>query len=80
MQHKMLDNLSSLPLAISETEDDLEIRQHYRPFILPNEIAAHDWIAELELSRVEAMVKDALETSSGGRLRILALHGSLRPR
>ncbi|KAH8805437.1 flavoprotein-like protein [Xylogone sp. PMI_703] len=66
-------------LAISEKEDDPEIREKYRPFILHPEIAATDWISRLELSAVTKLSEESIQRT-GERLRILVLYGSLRER
>jgi arsenical resistance protein ArsH len=60
-------------------EDDPITRNHYRPFLLPDYIASKDWIADLELSTALKMTEQEMK-SSGERLRILVLYGSLRTR
>jgi arsenic resistance protein ArsH len=67
-------------LAILESEDDHEIRQQYRPFMLPEEIANSDWVANLELSTVMKLAYEEMHRINGGRLRVLVLYGSLRQR
>jgi arsenic resistance protein ArsH len=66
-------------LAISAHEDDPEIRAKYRPFLLGDEIESSDWIAELELDAVMEMARQNIE-STGSRLKVLVLYGSLRKR
>ncbi|ESZ96724.1 arsenic resistance protein ArsH [Sclerotinia borealis F-4128] len=66
-------------LAITETQDDLDIRNRYRPFLLDPVIEASDWISELELESVVTQVEDNLAKTSS-RLKILVLYGSLRQR
>jgi arsenical resistance protein ArsH len=66
-------------LAISESEDDPEVRRKYRPFLLPADSRQNYWISELELETViRAVEKDLARTQS--RLKVLALYGSLRQR
>lgn len=67
-------------LALTETEDNLEIRQKYRPFLLPPEVRQRDWISKLELSTAFKVVKQSLRESSNERLKVLVLYGSLRQR
>lgn len=66
-------------LAIPQSEDDAQIRQKYRPFILEDTVTSSDWISKVELARVTEMShKSMLET--GERLKVLVLYGSLRSR
>jgi hypothetical protein len=67
-------------LAIPESEDDHELRQQYRPFLLPEDIANSDWIANLELSTVIKLAYEEMQRENGGRLKVLVLYGSLRQR
>lgn len=68
-------------LAIHVCEDDLEIRERYRPFLLDdNRRASDDWVAKLELSTVLKMVEVEIFGKGLDRLRILVLYGSLRSR
>ncbi|MCJ1248405.1 hypothetical protein MMC30_005622 [Trapelia coarctata] len=69
----------SRSLAIPESEDDQEIRQKYRPFLLPPDIRDSDWVSKLELSTVMKLAEADLATT-GERVRILVLYGSLRAR
>ena len=70
---------SSKSLAISEAEDDAEIRAKYRPFLLDERVRRTDWVAKLELATATKMAEtDFHET--GDRLKILVLYGSLRKR
>jgi arsenic resistance protein ArsH len=64
-------------LELVPSEDDPEIRQKYRPFILDN--ATDDWVNSLELETVSDMAEQNLR-STGKRLRVLVLYGSLRRR
>jgi hypothetical protein len=66
--------------AIQANEDDVEIRDRYRPFLLPNPLAADDWVAKLELSTGLKMVQTEILDKKLDRLRILVLYGSLRTR
>ncbi|KAL2802997.1 flavoprotein-like protein [Aspergillus granulosus] len=65
-------------LAVPSTEDDTEIRQKYRPFLLDSD-STPDWVSNLELTSVLDMAeKDLAATNS--RLKVLVLYGSLRRR
>jgi len=66
-------------LAISEEEDDAEIRATYRPFLLGKEVEESDWVSKLELSTAMMMAESDL-AQTGSRLRVLVLYGSLRDR
>lgn len=66
-------------LAISEEQDDPDIRSKYRQFLLPSDHGVDDWVADLELDAVTAMVRDDIE-KQGSRLKVLVLYGSLRKR
>jgi arsenical resistance protein ArsH len=66
-------------LAISSEEDNLDVRSTYRPFLLANNIQLDDWISRLELATVTKMAAEEIETS-GTRLKVLVLYGSLRKR
>ncbi|PQE30670.1 hypothetical protein CJF32_00008973 [Rutstroemia sp. NJR-2017a WRK4] len=66
-------------LAISEEEDDPAAREKYRPFLLDPEITASDWVSQLELSTALKMAETDIQTT-GERLRVLVLYGSLRKR
>lgn len=75
--HRTLSTSSSL--GISSKEDDTEIRSKYRPFLLDEETAKHDWVSKLELDTVSSIAStDFLNT--GSRLKVLVLYGSLRKR
>ncbi|KAK9452449.1 flavoprotein-like protein [Dipodascopsis uninucleata] len=65
-------------LALLESEDDLVIRQKYRPFIL-GDSAAEDWVSSLELTTVLNMAENDLRETNK-RLKVLVLYGSLRRR
>jgi arsenic resistance protein ArsH len=69
-----------LSLAIPPSEDDFDIRKAYRPFILEEEEARQDWIAQLELSTVLKMVDTQVLKPGDDRLRVVVLHGSMRQR
>ena len=74
-------------LAIPESEDDPDVRRSYRPFlptvVSPQEAGTgrdgKDWVAELELSTTLKMAEQDL-LSTGERVKILVLYGSLRAR
>ncbi|PQE13017.1 arsenic resistance protein [Rutstroemia sp. NJR-2017a BBW] len=66
-------------LAISEEEDDPAVREKYRPFLLDPEITASDWVSRLELSTALKMAEADIQTT-GERLRVVVLYGSLRKR
>ena len=66
-------------LAISEHDDDAQVRRKYRPFILDVKSSTDDWTNKLELSTVMKMAEEDLE-KSGERLKVLVLFGSLRER
>lgn len=66
-------------LAISEAEDDLEIRRKYRPFLLDPSVESTDWISHLELDTVLSISSQDL-SKTRSRLKVLVLYGSLRKR
>lgn len=66
-------------LAITEAQDDIDIRTKYRPFLLDPETEATDWISQLELDSVVTQVEENLAKTSS-RLKVLVLYGSLRQR
>jgi arsenical resistance protein ArsH len=66
-------------LAIPEAEDNPEIRNNYRSFLLPEDVEAKDWISELELESVVRVAEKDLARSQS-RLKVLVLYGSLRQR
>ena len=67
-------------LAIQANKDDADIRARYRPFLLPDQLTAEDWVAQLELSTGLKMVQTEVLDKKLDRLRILILYGSLRNR
>lgn len=67
-------------LAISENEDDADVRRDYRPFLLPESRPKDDWVAQLELSTALRLVEMEILSKNQDRLRILVLYGSLRSR
>ncbi|KAK4565334.1 hypothetical protein LTR86_003951 [Recurvomyces mirabilis] len=67
-------------LAIHCSEDDLAMREKYRPFLLDERITANDWVARLELSTVMKMVENDMMATGGDRLKVLVLYGSMRAR
>ena len=69
-----------LSLAIPASEDDVEIRKKYRPFLMDAEDAGQDWIAQLELSTALRMVDTQILKRGEDRLRVVVLHGSMRQR
>lgn len=66
--------------AISTSQDDAELREKYRPFLLHEETSRSDWVSQLELSTTLKMVEDQIIASGQERLRVLVLHGSMRNR
>lgn len=67
-------------LAVTEQNDDVDIRKKYRPFVTSDEVANSDWISQSELSTALKMSeKDMLDTN-GDRIKILVLYGSMRER
>ncbi|KAG8668340.1 hypothetical protein FPOAC1_007719 [Fusarium poae] len=73
-------SLRSKSLAIGRDQDDARVRQQYRPFLFDKDMAADDWVAELELSTAIKMVQSEILDKKLDRLRILVLYGSLRSR
>jgi len=67
-------------LAIPPSEDDVEVRKAYRPFILEGKDAEDDWVAQLELSTALKMVDTQLLQRGDERLKVVVLHGSMRSR
>ncbi|KAJ6126385.1 hypothetical protein N7523_001997 [Penicillium sp. IBT 18751x] len=65
-------------LALRSSEDDPDIRQKYRPFILGGN-ATEDWVNKLELATALDMAEHNLRNTNE-RLRVLVLYGSLRRR
>ncbi|KAJ4319099.1 hypothetical protein N0V94_004059 [Neodidymelliopsis sp. IMI 364377] len=70
----------SCSFAISQAEDDPEVRKNYRPFLLDEEISKSDWVSQLELSTTLKMVESQILNDSQERLKVLVLHGSMRNR
>ena len=68
---------SDRSLAIAQCDDHFEIRKKYRPFLLST--TTTDWVNELELDSVMTMAEHNM-TSTGERLKVLVLFGSLRRR
>ena len=66
-------------LAITEGQDDADIRQRYRPFVISHEVTA-DWVSESELSTALKMSENDMRETNGERVKILVLYGSLRER
>ncbi|KAL6237710.1 flavoprotein-like protein [Aspergillus navahoensis] len=67
---------ASRSLALLESEDDIDVRRKYRPFLLNDD---RDWVSKLELTTVlDLAEKDLRQTNS--RLKVLVLYGSLRRR
>lgn len=65
-------------LALSENEDNPDIRRKYRPFLL-DDGAVEDWVSTLELTTVLDMAEKNLQMKKE-RLKVLVLYGSLRRR
>lgn len=66
--------------AISQSQDDLEVRRKYRPFLLDGETSSSDWVSQLELSTAMKMVESQILKGGQDRLRVLVLYGSMRNR
>ncbi|EPE04215.1 arsenic resistance protein [Ophiostoma piceae UAMH 11346] len=66
--------------GITADEDEPAVRGRYRPFLLPENDAADDWVAQLELSTALKLVESEILEKKLDRLRILVLYGSLRDR
>lgn len=66
-------------LAIQSFDDDAEIRQTYRTFLLDEETSNTDWVSHLELSTVTKMAHEDMNRT-GERLKVLVLYGSMRSR
>lgn len=66
-------------LAIPAHAEEPGIRQLYRPFLLQDDIRSTDWVSHLELATVTKMAEEDLQTT-GERVRVLVLYGSLRQR
>lgn len=66
----------SRSLAIPEWDDDPQIGELYRPFILDEKMG---WISDLELEGVMDMAERNMR-ETGERLKILVLYGSLKQR
>jgi arsenic resistance protein ArsH len=67
-------------LAIPADEDEKNLRDQYRPFLLPDEVANNDWVSKLELSTALQMAEADIKRTGGDRLKVLVLYGSLRSR
>ncbi|OQD83969.1 hypothetical protein PENANT_c014G08994 [Penicillium antarcticum] len=65
-------------LSLPVHEDNPDVRQKYRPFIL-NDGETQDWINELELATALDMAEQNLQDTNE-RLKVLVLYGSLRKR
>lgn len=76
--HESMQHPEHPSLAISQSEDDTDIRQKYRPFILVDD-ATEDWVSTLELTTAMSMAAQELHKSNN-RLKVLVLYGSLRRR
>ncbi|KAH6971027.1 flavoprotein-like protein [Ilyonectria sp. MPI-CAGE-AT-0026] len=71
---------SGRSFAISKDDDEPEVRERYRPFLLEEAHDAVDWVAQLEMSTVLKMVESEILSRGQERLRILVLYGSMRSR
>jgi arsenic resistance protein ArsH len=78
-RHGKVQTTENRSLALSESEDDIDIRRKYRPFILSAGGAAEDWVSSLELTTVLNMAENDLRDTNK-RLKVLVLYGSLRRR
>lgn len=77
---KVDESYSRKSLAIPESEDETEIRDKYRSFLLPKNVTESDWISSLELSTVLKMSEEDIKESGEGRLKVMVLYGSMRKR
>lgn len=77
--HESIQHLEHPSLAIPQSEDDAEIRQKYRPFLLDDAAEAEDWVSALELTTAMDLAAQELQKSNN-RLKVLVLYGSLRRR
>ncbi|CAI7626186.1 unnamed protein product [Penicillium bialowiezense] len=75
--HKSIQGPGHPSLAIPQSDDDSDIRQKYRPFILDG--AAEDWVSTLELTTAMDLAAQELQKSNN-RLKVVVLYGSLRRR
>ena len=66
--------------AIPLSNDELILREKYRPFLLDDDTTKTDWIAKLELNTALKMVDIEMLKKGDERLRVLVLYGSLRER
>lgn len=66
-------------LAISDKDDDPEIRSTYRPFLLDKKTNVGDWVEDVELATVTKIAAEDI-ARTGERLKVLVLFGSLRQR
>ncbi|KAK5280071.1 hypothetical protein LTR43_012434 [Exophiala xenobiotica] len=66
-------------LAIPASIDDSTLRSRYRPFLLPDRIQYDDWVSRLELATVAELAYNDFKTT-GERIKVLVLYGSLRQR
>jgi hypothetical protein len=71
---------SGRSFAISKDDDEPDIRERYRPFLLDGAYKEADWVARLELSTALKMVESEVINRGHDRLRILVLYGSMRSR
>lgn len=67
-------------LAIPEQEDEIEVREKYRPYLLSEDVTSNDWISNVELSTVLKLSEENIKSSGEGRLKVLVLYGSMRNR
>ncbi|KAL8929092.1 MAG: hypothetical protein Q9172_000635 [Xanthocarpia lactea] len=66
-------------LSIRECDDDPSIRKRYRPYLLEKEGNTADWVDDLELGTATTMAAEYMQ-STGERMKVLVLFGSLRQR
>ncbi|KAJ5674558.1 uncharacterized protein N7477_004492 [Penicillium maclennaniae] len=76
--HSRQMDASNRTLALPLSEDDSDIRQKYRPFILSDN-ATEDWVNNLELTTALDLAEQNLRDTKT-RLKVLVLYGSLRRR
>ena len=66
-------DVSYRSLALTPSEDNPDIRQKYRPFILDNN-ATEDWVNNLDLTTAADMAEQNLRATNE-RLKVLVLYG-----
>lgn len=75
----MTDRMPGPEFGKLGSDESLQGRDTYKPFLLDEQTTASDWISELELDTAETMARHDLHITAQP-LRILVLYGSLRRR